>query len=213
MRSKYRVVVIITFFVAMMVGTLFMSTGSGSGGSRGGRGAATLDQLKEGRVVKVNDEALLSLFTHYYTYCIADDMDGLEDCVSSIRLINRSNLRQRYQYIDKIDHLACYAAPAVESDFFVVYVQGDMYIRGIETPAPTLSVYLVARTFDDSMVVQPWLAEKAESEDFITWVITLKSGIKFSDGCDMTASKVEASFKRMLETGPNGSSNPEKFVP
>lgn len=67
--------------------------------------------------------------------------------------------------------------------------------------------------FDDSMVVQPWLAEKAESEDFITWVITLKSGIKFSDGCDMTASKVEASFKRMLETGPNGSSNPEKFVP
>ncbi|MBQ4474327.1 MAG: hypothetical protein IJR36_09605 [Lachnospiraceae bacterium] len=165
MRSKYRVVVIITFFVAMMVGTLFMSTGSGSGGSRGGRGAATLDQLKEGRVVKVNDEALLSLFTHYYTYCIADDMDGLEDCVSSIRLINRSNLRQRYQYIDKIDHLACYAAPAVESDFFVVYVQGDMYIRGIETPAPTLSVYLVARTFDDSMVVFVSAVPEEEAEN------------------------------------------------
>ena len=67
--------------------------------------------------------------------------------------------------------------------------------------------------FDDSMVPGPWLAEKWDTEDYTTWVITLKSGIKFSDGCDMTASAVAASFKRMLETGPNGSSTPEKFVP
>ena len=67
--------------------------------------------------------------------------------------------------------------------------------------------------FDDSMTVQPWLAEKADTEDYTTWVITLKSGIKFSDGDDMTASAVAASFKRMLEEGPNGSSTPEKYVP
>ena len=30
--------------------------------------------------------------------------------------------------------------------------------------------------FDDSMSVQPWLAEKAETEDYTTWVITLKEG-------------------------------------
>ena len=67
--------------------------------------------------------------------------------------------------------------------------------------------------FDDSMTVQPWLAEKADTEDYTTWVITLKSGIKFSDGCDMTASAVAASMKRMQEEGPNGSSTPEKYVP
>ena len=67
--------------------------------------------------------------------------------------------------------------------------------------------------FDDSMTAQPWLAEKADTEDYTTWVITLKSGIKFSDGDDMTASAVAASFKRMLEEGPNGSSTPEKYVP
>ena len=44
--------------------------------------------------------------------------------------------------------------------------------------------------FDDSMTPNPSLAEKAETEDYITWVITLKDGIKFSDGCDMTATKV-----------------------
>ena len=67
--------------------------------------------------------------------------------------------------------------------------------------------------FDDNMVPQPWLAESAETEDYITWVVTLKSGIKFSDGCDMTASKVLASFQRMKDEGPNGSTAPQKYVP
>ena len=68
--------------------------------------------------------------------------------------------------------------------------------------------------FDDNMVVQPWLAESGEAnEDYTVWTITLQSGIKFSDGCDMTATKVKESFDRMMTEGPNGSSAPEKFVP
>ena len=166
MRSRYRMIVIITFFVAMIVGTLFMTTGSGNRSSYPGKkSASTMDQLTEGKVIQVYDEALYSLFTHYYSYCISDDMDGLEECVSSTRLLNRASMRQRYQYIEKIDNLSCYAAPAVEKDFFVVYVQGDMHIRGIETPAPTLSVYLVARTFDDSMVVFVSAVPEEEEEN------------------------------------------------
>ncbi len=67
--------------------------------------------------------------------------------------------------------------------------------------------------FDDSMTPQPWLAESWETEDYTTWVIKLKDGVKFSDGDDMTASAVKASFDRMLAEGPNGSSTPEKYVP
>ena len=67
--------------------------------------------------------------------------------------------------------------------------------------------------FNDSMEVEPWLAEKAESEDNKTWVVTLKEGVKFSNGDEMTASKVAASFEHMLKEGPNGSSTPEKYVP
>ena len=64
--------------------------------------------------------------------------------------------------------------------------------------------------FSDSMEVEPWLAEKYETEDNKTWVITLKEGIKFSDGCDMTASKVAASMQNMLDKGPDGAATPEK---
>ena len=151
MKAKYRVVVVITFFVAMMVGMLFMNTGGTA--SRRARGTVSLDELSDEKIMKVSDEELTNLFTYYYSYSIDGDMEGLEECVSSIRMINEDVIRQRYQYIEKIDHLECYAAPAVEQDFFIVYVSGDMYIKGIKTPAPTLSVYLVARTYDDRFVV------------------------------------------------------------
>ena len=59
--------------------------------------------------------------------------------------------------------------------------------------------------FDDSMEVTPWLAESYEVNDEHTeWTIKLKDGIKFSDGCDLTPSKVKAYFDYLKEMGPSG---------
>ncbi len=52
--------------------------------------------------------------------------------------------------------------------------------------------------FDDGMVPQPWLAESYATDDYQTWTITLKSGIKFSDGCDITPTKVKEAFDHMI---------------
>lgn len=68
--------------------------------------------------------------------------------------------------------------------------------------------------FDDSMNAKPCLAEKMEeSEDHKTFVITLKDGIKFSDGCEVTATKVKESIERGFKEGPNGTAAPNKFLP
>ncbi|MBR0409411.1 MAG: ABC transporter substrate-binding protein [Eubacterium sp.] len=68
--------------------------------------------------------------------------------------------------------------------------------------------------FNDEMVAEPWLAESAEhSDDYKTWTVKIKDGIKFSNGADMTATKVKESFDRMKTEGPNGTSAPDKFVP
>ena len=65
---------------------------------------------------------------------------------------------------------------------------------------------------DDSQPV-PCLAESIESsEDHKTWTIKLKSGIKFSNGADMTASKVKYALDWVREKGPEGSSTPENFL-
>ena len=67
--------------------------------------------------------------------------------------------------------------------------------------------------FDDNSVAQPCLAESIESSpDHLTWTIKLKDGIKFSNGVDMTATKVKAALDRVRAEGPNGSTTPENFL-
>lgn len=67
--------------------------------------------------------------------------------------------------------------------------------------------------FNDKMEAEPWLAESYEvSDDHKTWTIKLRDDVKFSDGCEMTATKVKESLDRLKVDGPNGTSSPEKFL-
>mgnify|MGYP000845759603 FL=1 len=67
--------------------------------------------------------------------------------------------------------------------------------------------------FNDKMEVEPWLAESYTVNDEHTeWVITLKKGIKFSDGDLLTPSKVKATFDYLKKNGPSGSAKPEKYL-
>ena len=67
--------------------------------------------------------------------------------------------------------------------------------------------------FNDNMETEPWLAESYEvSDDRQTWTIKIKSGITFSNGTPLTASKVKESLDWVREKGPEGSSNPQKFL-
>ena len=67
--------------------------------------------------------------------------------------------------------------------------------------------------FDDNSQPQPWLAESIESsDDHLTWTIKLKSGVKFSNGVDMTATKVKEALDYVREKGPEGSATPQNFL-
>ena len=48
---------------------------------------------------------------------------------------------------------------------------------------------------NDSMQLEPWIAEGYELVDDLTWKITLKDGVCFSNGKDV--------YKRQLLTSPN----------
>ncbi|MDD6189952.1 MAG: ABC transporter substrate-binding protein [Clostridiales bacterium] len=76
--------------------------------------------------------------------------------------------------------------------------------------------YGIAETlfkFNDSMEVEPWLAESYSVNDAHTeWVITLKEGIYFSDGCPLTPSRVKATFDYLKTMGPSGSAKPQKYL-
>lgn len=69
---------------------------------------------------------------------------------------------------------------------------------GIADTQPNL-FYERLYQFDESGVPQPHLAESATSTDGVVWTITLKSGIKFHDGAELTAKDAVYSFKRFLD--------------
>ena len=67
--------------------------------------------------------------------------------------------------------------------------------------------------FNDNMEIEPWLAESYEvNEDSTVWTIKIRDGVTFSNGTEMTASKVKESLDWIREEGANGSANPQKFL-
>lgn len=67
--------------------------------------------------------------------------------------------------------------------------------------------------FDNSMNVVNTLCDTYTVNDEHTeWVFHIRDGVKFSDGCDLTASAVKASFDRLFEAGPSGSSAPQNYL-
>ena len=66
--------------------------------------------------------------------------------------------------------------------------------------------------FDNEMNVVETLCDGyTVNEEHTEWVFHIREGVKFSDGCALTASAVEASFARLFEAGPQGSSAPQNY--
>lgn len=70
--------------------------------------------------------------------------------------------------------------------------------------------------FTDDYTYEPWLADSYSiAEDNLTWTIKLKDGIKFSNGNDMTASKVVSSIERLYslqDVNNGGDGNPQGYM-
>ena len=98
----------------------------------------------------------------------------------------------------------------------------QMYSDGLINPASqvncawNVSRFGIGQTlfkFDDNVKAVPQLAESATPSDGNkTWIFKLKKGIKFSNGTEMTATKVKESLDWIREAGKKGSSNPTKFL-
>ena len=118
--------------------------------------------------------------------------------------------------------LALAAAPAFAEEKTLTF-GCQMYSDGLVNPAAQTNCawncmrYGISESlfkFNDNMEIEPWLAESWEAnEDSTVWTIKIREGIKFSNGTDMTASKVKESLDSVREQGPNGSSNPQNYLP
>jgi peptide/nickel transport system substrate-binding protein len=51
---------------------------------------------------------------------------------------------------------------------------------------------------DENLEIKPWLSSKWEQKDNLTWVFTIKDGVKFQDGVLLDAKAVKSSFQRAI---------------
>ncbi len=67
--------------------------------------------------------------------------------------------------------------------------------------------------FDNFMNVVNALCDAYTVNDGHTeWVFHIRDGVKFSDGCELTAEAVKGSFDRLFEAGRGGSSAPQNYL-
>ncbi|MCQ2406771.1 MAG: ABC transporter substrate-binding protein, partial [Oscillospiraceae bacterium] len=68
--------------------------------------------------------------------------------------------------------------------------------------------------FDNAMNVVNWLCDSYTVNDEHTeWVFHIRDNAKFSDGCAVTPSKVQASFERLFTEGEKGTAKPGTYLP
>ena len=76
-----------------------------------------------------------------------------------------------------------------------------------------MNVYETLYGFDENVVPIPMLAEGVEiSEDGLTYVFTLRQGVKFHNGDEMTSTDVKASLDRYLKVGATPNLEPVEMV-
>jgi len=56
-------------------------------------------------------------------------------------------------------------------------------------------------TLDDHLRAVPQLAERIENPDSLTWIITVRQGVKFHDGHELTSADVVYTFRSLLAPG------------
>lgn len=125
--------------------------------------------------------------------------------------------------------VALLAIPLVASQFFAAQAQEpveggtlraafqnewaglDPHVVSSYSSYQILNNVLESPTFyDDDLNLTPWLAESWEqSEDGLTWTLSLREGVMFSNGREMTAEDVVWNFERLTdpETGSGNAGN------
>ena len=107
----------------------------------------------------------------YYQAKVQNDVDTLNRIIESDTVYTLADLTGESQYIDRYDHFRNYVMPGLTEEYFVVYVTYDLYFRGIDTGAPALNRFIVAKDTDrnyfiyDRTVSQEFTAYLKELDD------------------------------------------------
>ncbi len=112
--------------------------------------------------------------------------------------------------VDDVDDPDADAAPPAEGGTLVAAIGGDPDQLDPHTTTSSFAFTVLENVYDtlvqpgDDLTMEPALAEDWEvSDDLMTWTFTLREGVLFHDGSELTSADVVASLERIAEEGEN----------
>ncbi len=173
MKLKYkRIVLIITTFT-MMIGMVIFSIISPEGSKANSNETEVLNdandfktedvlELGEAQAVvegqeiileKSADSELNQLLIDYFEASVSCDMDKLETIVSDVSILDKDELRIKYELVESVENIQCYIVKGPSEGKYLVYVYSEIKFKDIETMAPGLSRLTVVSTADGGYVI------------------------------------------------------------
>ena len=109
------------------------------------------------------------LMADYYQAKVNNDPDTLNRIIESDTVYTLADLTGESQYIDRYDHFRNYVMPGVSEEYFVVYVTYDLFFRGIDTGAPALNRFIIAKDTGNNYFIY----DRKVNQDFTDYLAKL----------------------------------------
>lgn len=115
----------------------------------------TQDSSDTGELVleKSSDEALNQLVIDYFNASLSCDMDKLANLVSDVTILDRDELKVKYELVEAIHNIECYVVNGPSEGKCLVYVYSEIKFKDIETMAPGLSRLTVVKSDAGNYVI------------------------------------------------------------
>ena len=135
------------------------------------------------------------LIDRFYAAKINDDADELNKIVEAETTYNVADLKDETQFIEKYDNFRTYVIPGLTENYFIVYVKYDIFFNGIQTGAPALNHFIIAKNTDgyyyicdpyNDRLVSEELWSYLEETEGSTTVVKLRQQVEreLQEACD-----------------------------
>ena len=109
------------------------------------------------------------LMEEYYNAKVNNDPDTLNRIIESDTVYTLADLTGESQYIDRYANFRNYVMPGVSEEYFVVYVTYDLFFRGIDTGAPALNRFIIAKDTGNNYFIY----DRKVNQDFTDYLAKL----------------------------------------
>ena len=141
-------------------------------------------------IAKIKD-----LIRTYYNAKVENDADTLNRIVETDTPYTLTNLSDEGQFIAKYDAFKTYVIPGLTGEFFVVYVTYDIYFQGIETGAPALNHFIVAKDTEGDFLIY----DRPVSAEFNEYI----EGTEKTADIQKLSDEVEESLQKACDKDPD----------